>query len=309
MEWRPSRNSLATALRFVDHSGWPGLAARSRRTRLRDVRGSCFECVMRDARSMRSSARCKSRCLSVVSCGVAILAVAICSAAWANEPVSPASSHSRDAVAGQVQIQLLCVHAVATGDSLPVRSGPGLHQSVTGRLGADDCGIRLVGACRDGWCEMARGEVRGWVDTRYVGIYELPMAASSASAIVEAPAAVETLPTPRAESQATKPDTRSDRGEAADREPQVAPDGGRQALNDRTPQSTNGSHARTGACVARVSRGDTLRMRSGPGVGHSEIGGIPPGACSIERVGGCRGSWCPVAWRGRSGWVNSYYLQ
>ncbi len=61
-------------------------------------------------------------------------------------------------------------------------------------------------------------------------------------------------------------------------------------------------------CVTRVQRGDTLRLRTGPGVGHDEIAGIPPGACDVERAGGCWGRWCQVTWQGRVGWANSYYL-
>lgn len=61
-------------------------------------------------------------------------------------------------------------------------------------------------------------------------------------------------------------------------------------------------------CVARVERGDTLRIRTGPSVRYDEIGGIPPGACGVERVGGCRGPWCKVQWRGQVGWVNTHYL-
>lgn len=61
-------------------------------------------------------------------------------------------------------------------------------------------------------------------------------------------------------------------------------------------------------CVARVERGDTLRIRTGPSPRYDEIGGIPPGACGVERVGGCRGPWCKVQWRGRVGWVNTQYL-
>ena len=61
-------------------------------------------------------------------------------------------------------------------------------------------------------------------------------------------------------------------------------------------------------CVAGVARGDTLRIRTGPGVQHGETGGIPPGACGVRVTGGCRGQWCPVAWNGRSGWSNGHYL-
>ncbi len=63
------------------------------------------------------------------------------------------------------------------------------------------------------------------------------------------------------------------------------------------------------ACVTRVDQSDTLRVRRGPGVDNDAIGEIPPHACGIERVGGCMGAWCRIAWRGRMGWVNSYYLQ
>ncbi len=61
-------------------------------------------------------------------------------------------------------------------------------------------------------------------------------------------------------------------------------------------------------CVARVARGDTLRIRTGPSVNYDEIGGIPPGACGVERMGACRGPWCQIQWRGRTGWVNTYFL-
>jgi len=61
-------------------------------------------------------------------------------------------------------------------------------------------------------------------------------------------------------------------------------------------------------CVIGVHRGDTLRLRTGPGVGHGEIAGIPPGACDVERAGGCRGRWCKVTWQGRVGWANADYL-
>lgn len=80
-----------------------------------------------------------------------------------------------------------------------------------------------------------------------------------------------------------------------------------QAVTPVDPRVEQGSGEPT-MCVSRVDRGDTLRIRTGPGTGHDEIGGIPPGACGVGRVGGCRGAWCKVAWRGLVGWVNTYYL-
>ena len=58
-----------------------------------------------------------------------------------------------------------------------------------------------------------------------------------------------------------------------------------------------------------VRPGDTLRIRTGPGVDHREVGGIPPNACGVAVGGPCRGSWCPVTYRGIRGWSNASYLR
>jgi uncharacterized protein YraI len=58
-----------------------------------------------------------------------------------------------------------------------------------------------------------------------------------------------------------------------------------------------------------VRRGDTLRIRSGPGVEHREVGGIPPDACGVTLAGPCAGPWCPVSYRGIRGWSNASYLR
>jgi uncharacterized protein YraI len=74
------------------------------------------------------------------------------------------------------------------------------------------------------------------------------------------------------------------------------------------PQAVEQGSGEPTACVARVERWDTLRIRTGPGASHGEIGAIPAGACGVERAGACQGRWCKIAWRGRVGWVNTYYL-
>ena len=61
-------------------------------------------------------------------------------------------------------------------------------------------------------------------------------------------------------------------------------------------------------CVAGVPRGDVLAMRSGPSVFNQVTATIAPTACGIKVVGPCYGGWCPVSFRGRSGWSNSAYL-
>jgi SH3-like domain-containing protein len=254
--------------------------------------------------------------LSTLGAVVAILIVACCCAARASEPapgkpVSPPKVSSR-AGAGSSGDRLLCVNPEHRGQGLPVRSGPGLDKPVTGQFKADECGIGLVGACRGDWCEMALGGVRGWVDTRFIGVYELPRSSApkqDAAAVAPTPGGqrrqqpTSALPAPSSASAA--------RPEQSVRQLPGAPRthaGERQSWEARRVES--GRHRRViSACVARVAWWDTLRIRSGPGVGNDEIGGIPPRACSIERVGGCRGAWCRVAWRGRFGWVNTYYLE
>ena len=158
------------------------------------------------------------------------------------------------------QQRTLCVHGIADGQSLPVRSGPGAAHPVIGAFPARSCDIRLVGRCENPWCELAHGNVAGWVDTRSIGVYETPAQQEAPSAMRAAPRVVE----------------------------QGSSDGR--------------------SCVARVERGDTLRIRNGPGIDFDEIGEIPPRACGVGIVGGCKGRWCRIAWRGRTGWVNTYYL-
>lgn len=181
--------------------------------------------------------------------------------------------------------RFLCVHGVQEGDHLDVRAGPGPARGLIARLPSDACGLTLAGKCSGAWCEMALGQTRGWIDTRHVGIYELPAPDVPADAGKDATPA--TSPQTPAMAPGPKPPSRESELGRADLRP----------------------GARQGACVARVPAWDTLRLRRGPGVAHRQIGEIPPGACDIARVGECRGSWCPVGWRGQVGWVNRYYLE
>lgn len=66
--------------------------------------------------------------------------------------------------------------------------------------------------------------------------------------------------------------------------------------------------AASAACVRGVLPWDTLRVRSGPGAGFGEVGGIPPGACGVAVRGSCRGVWCPVSYGRVAGWSNVRFL-
>ena len=159
------------------------------------------------------------------------------------------------------QRRALCVHGLEPGQTLGARSGPGREHPVVARFPAKACNVRLVGPCDGAWCQMALGPAGGWVDTRFIGVYELP-----GSRVADA---LELSNSPR----------------------QIA----------HPPTSA-------GACVSRVAPWDTLRIRTGPGTDRDEIGEIPASACGVGLIGGCYGRWCRIAWRGRAGWVNTYYL-
>jgi hypothetical protein len=65
-----------------------------------------------------------------------------------------------------------------------------------------------------------------------------------------------------------------------------------------------GASSATAWCVRGVEGWDTLRIRTSPSPYAQEIGGIPANACGVAIIGSCRGTWCPVVWRGRNGWSN-----
>lgn len=162
------------------------------------------------------------------------------------------------------------------GETLLLRAGPSPRHNPVGSLPARACGIQVVGECAAGWCEVALGNRRGWVDSRRVTIQD--GAKSPAKSPAKPPVTGAVRPPPQSPSSA--------------RAPGSAP-----------------SPAADGHCVMGVARGDTLRIRSGPSAEHRELGGIPPGSCDVHVVGACSGSWCPVTYRGLRGWSNASYLR
>ncbi|MEZ5856753.1 MAG: SH3 domain-containing protein [Hyphomicrobiaceae bacterium] len=223
----------------------------------------------------------------------------------------------------RAQDRTLCVHDVAPGQHLNMRAAPNLTGAVITRLASETCDIKLVGRCEGDWCEMAYGNFRGWIDTRYIGVFEYPpqTAASAQSSRTTADPANAAVPEP-AEVAANPP---SDSAKQIVEKPQAKTAHRRPARSQRKvsrprPQKKLRRADRfadlepnrprsSSACVTRVEGWDTLRIRSGPGIAYREIGRIPPSSCGVHPAGNCRGAWCQVGWRGQVGWVNAYYLE
>ncbi len=60
--------------------------------------------------------------------------------------------------------------------------------------------------------------------------------------------------------------------------------------------------------VRGVADYDVLNVRRGPSELHAPIASIPPTGRRVEITGECRADWCPIRYRGVTGWVNRYYL-
>jgi uncharacterized protein YraI len=161
-------------------------------------------------------------------------------------------------------------------ESALLRSGPSWRHDPVGNLPAGVCGVQLVGKCVSGWCDVALGSRRGWVDSRLVIVHEGNAA-----------------PAPASPNRAEPPPQRQ-----AGPSPRPTP-----------PATTGAAPGRDSHCVMGVRPGDTLRIRTGPGVRHREVGGIPPEACGVIVEGPCTGSWCPVSYRGIRGWSNASFLR
>lgn len=163
-------------------------------------------------------------------------------------------------------------------ESVLLRGGPSSRHNPVGSLPAGACGVEVVGKCVSGWCDVALGSRRGWVDSRLVTVRE--------GGAAPAPAPKQRAEPPPARQAAPAPPSRP------------AP-----------PATTGAAPERDSHCVMGVRPGDTLRIRSGPSAEHREIGGIPPDACGVIVGGPCAGSWCPVNYRGMRGWSNASYLR
>lgn len=60
------------------------------------------------------------------------------------------------------------VSRVVDGDMLNVRSGPSEYHQAVGAIPARGRGVMIVGACRDLWCPIRHGRLKGWVNRYYL---------------------------------------------------------------------------------------------------------------------------------------------
>ena len=60
------------------------------------------------------------------------------------------------------------VSGVIDGDTLNVRSGPSENHPPVGRIPASGRGVHIVGTCRDTWCPIKHGRLKGWVNRYYL---------------------------------------------------------------------------------------------------------------------------------------------
>lgn len=170
-------------------------------------------------------------------------------------------------------------------ESILLRAGPSWRENPVGSLPAGSCGLQVVGECQSGWCQVALGSRRGWVDARQVIVHEGKDAPAAAPKRDEPPPRQAEPPQQPRQAQPAPP-------------PRPAP-----------PSTTGTAADRASHCVMGVRPGDTLRIRNGPSAEHREVGGIPPNACGVMISGPCRGAWCPVTYRGVRGWSNASYLR
>jgi hypothetical protein len=66
---------------------------------------------------------------------------------------------------GQVSFR---VAGVGDGDTLNVRSGPSEYHPSVGRIPPGGSGVQIVGACREEWCPVRHGRLKGWVNRYYL---------------------------------------------------------------------------------------------------------------------------------------------
>ena len=205
-------------------------------------------------------------------------------------------------VADPAAAQTLCVGK----ESVLLRAGPSWRQDPVGSLPAGACGVQVVGKCVSGWCEVALGTRRGWVDSKLVNIQEGAKPAAKAPPPPKQAAPPPPPPPPPRQAAPAPPPREAAPAppERTERQPGYLPPvdlPGRAAAPRRERDE--------GHCVMGVRPGDTLRIRSQPDAESRELGGIPPNACDVIVGSPCRGSWCPVTYRGIRGWSNASYLR
>lgn len=87
-------------------------------------------------------------------------------------PAPRKSAHRAPPTAPQAEPQTTLVSfrvaGVGEGDTLNVRSGPSEYHLVVGAIPASGRGVQIIGACRDLWCPIRHGRLKGWVNRYYL---------------------------------------------------------------------------------------------------------------------------------------------
>jgi Bacterial SH3 domain len=82
---------------------------------------------------------------------------------------SPSARKSAPAAGTSKPVQVsFRVSGVIDGDTLNVRSGPSENHPAVGRIPASGRGVHIVGTCRDTWCPIKHGRLKGWVNRYYL---------------------------------------------------------------------------------------------------------------------------------------------
>lgn len=63
-----------------------------------------------------------------------------------------------------------CVVNVRSDDVLNMRARPGASSRVVATLRYGECGVIVMGDCRDNWCPVEDGHDAGWVHSRFISM-------------------------------------------------------------------------------------------------------------------------------------------
>ena len=222
-----------------------------------------------------------------------------------------------------------CVAGVARGDSLRIRTGPGVQHGETGGIPPGACGVRVTGGCRGQWCPVSWNGRHGWSNGNFLTretreVRPAPVWSPFASLFAPPPPPPRFVPQPSPrkvaapepkagpEPEPVKPLVKRAAPPAATvaasamlppPQPQATPPTAR----DATAPAPAGDVREV--CVRGIAKGDTLKVRAGPGASSELRYGYLPDTCGVKINGACKGGWCPVDYRGYKGWAEQRNLQ
>ena len=92
----------------------------------------------------------------------------ITSAPVRKAPPRPLSVATKVSSTSSVSLVSFRVSGVVDGDMLNVRSGPSEYHQAVGSIPARGRGVQIVGGCRELWCPIRHGRLKGWVNRYYL---------------------------------------------------------------------------------------------------------------------------------------------